>query len=51
MDESSGNLNFSAIYNNEGGDSNTGGGKTGFLIYFTASGQAYASGDWAVTAA
>jgi hypothetical protein len=50
-DEGAGVFTFSAIYNDEGGTSKSGPGASGFLIYFFGeSEEAYASGDWAVTA-
>jgi hypothetical protein len=50
-DEGSGTAEFSSIYNDEGGTSSGGAGKTGFLIYFKGeSPNTYVSGDWAVTA-
>jgi len=51
--EGSGTSTFSAIYHHESnnGDSVSGSGRYGFLIYFsTTADKTYQSGDWAVTA-
>jgi hypothetical protein len=49
--EGEGKTKFSAIYNDEGGTSNAGSGKTGFLLFFYGEEKrAYASGEWVVTA-
>ncbi|MHB8240436.1 MAG: hypothetical protein ACYDHN_00440 [Solirubrobacteraceae bacterium] len=42
---------FDVIYNNDEGASNSGGGRTDFILFFKGSGtEAYAAGEWALTA-